>query len=798
MTACKTCDQEDTLCTICRRAKALSNPRLCEHCQGWDDLTHITFCIGDELPPLEFSMFHALEFKSDFPQDPGSTDLTQLEFRPWRDLEVAGDCLVCKRLVASLRKYFPDKKPASIALWRLWPEKWHSPSSRRRGDQDTVGPWTGKCLLTFCVAWSPKNEEVKNLIEPCLVEMILSYHSWGYDLKDITFWDRRFLDAEHIKGWLSCCQNDHGEMCDGTTFTPSLPSGFRVIDVAEESVIEPQETMDNYVALSYQWATATSDPTRDLMLLRNNLKEMETPGSLSPDCLPEVIQDAVQLCRDIGQRYLWVDRLCVFQDPDDKDGSRQTQIDAMDVIYWLATVTIVASANGHGVGLPGVSSRPRPFTLRNTSWVLSMDGPHCLGFMVPPASDTINPSSWNTRGWTFQERWISRRLILFGQRHVYLSCFYCHVCETSLDMDEIFRAKTKNKHGAFFARGVRDLEESETQASENALDRYLEAVDEYTARSLGQSIDVLNAFTGVNKFLLRRLQTTSLHGLPEKYLFRSLLWARKGSPPVNIQGHVPDTIPSWSWAAGLGSVKYNWWTLNRNVKVGNLVRFWYSDGEVVSEIIEVTSWFDRFAKDIVRAQSDPEFSAWRFQEEYQHHTIYYGLPPSSMWHHCIHSPQEAICRHGISEEAMRVAKTRRGCLAFNTTVACVRLRANSTVESSTEARIIDIIDESGIAIGNLEHEIRPDDHGLSSIGCSSPRYHVIVLGACNRAKDAGADWEPRIIHENEEVYRRRGACGLYVMVVDRNGDFSSRLGIGVVCPLGWTRVQPTWETIFLV
>lgn len=245
-------------------------------------------------------------------------------------------------------------------------------------------------------------------------------------------------------------------------------------------------------------------------------------------------------------------------------------------------------------------------------------------------------------------------------------------------------------------------------------------------------------------------------------------------------------------------MKYDWWTPNRDTKVGNLVRFWYSDGEVVSQVIEATTWVNWFIQDVIRAGSESGFLAERVQNAYPYQIQINGLPASSMWHHCPHSPLEAIHHYEISEEAVRVAKTRRGWLAFNTTVACVRLRANSAVGISTEGRIIDIIDENGNAIGNLEHEIRPDANRLSSIGRSSPRYHLIVLGACNRAKDAGADWEPRIIHENEEVYRRRGACGLYVMVVDRNGDFSSRLGIGVVCPLGWTRVQPTWETIFLV
>ncbi|KAI1847753.1 hypothetical protein JX266_006248 [Neoarthrinium moseri] len=794
---CKTCDEVDTQCTICHNSDPRDNPKLCEHCQGWDDLTHITFCAGDVLPDVDPSVFEPPEFTQNTSPYPASGDLSQLSFRAFKTLEQARNCLICRIIVSGLRQCDSTREPTSVALWRLWPENWHSPEPSKRQHKDVDCSWTGKCLLTFCVVYPGDGEDSKPAMKPCLVELILSYSSWGHGLENVQFWDRRFLDPENIKFWLSHCQKHHGQMCDKTMFSTKLPSGFRVIDVVDECVMEPRGEIDDYVALSYEWRAATSDPRRDLMLSRKNWTALATSGALTQGRLPEVIYDAMQFCRDLGQRYLLVDRMCIFQDEDDEDGSRQVQIEGMDAIYWLATVTVVASADGVGVGLPGVSSRPRPFSVSNAGWGLSMDGPHCIGYQKPLVSDAINPSSWNTRGWTFQERWISRRHIFFGRCHTYLSCFYCIECETSLRRQDIIKAREANgEFGAFFARGVRIAKGSEEQARWDPLGQYLEAVNEYTGRSLGQASDVLNAFTGVNKFLITKLQTRSLFGLPAKYLFRSLLWTRRGPPPANLQGHIPTGVPSWSWAAGLGPVEYGWWTQNFYTKVGNLVRFWYSDGQTVSEVVEATSWFDMF-KDNVRDDLSHEFLMERFRTNLDLNGGTYA-PASAMWHHCSHSPWESLRHHEVSEIAIDIAKRAPGCLVFNTTTAYLGLRMSVTASLSTGGIIFDIVDQDGNAIGNVMPEFRPGDHKLSTIHHPSSRYHIIVLGACNRGKDSGQDWEPEVVHESQEAYRVRNACGLYVMVVDRNGHFSSRLGIGVVAPVGWTRVKPVWETIFLV
>jgi hypothetical protein len=61
-----------------------------------------------------------------------------------------------------------------------------------------------------------------------------------------------------------------------------------------------------YVTLSYCWGTKNDHGH----LLREET-EAQFLQALPP--LPRTIQDAVDVCRRIGMRYLWVDAICIIQ-----------------------------------------------------------------------------------------------------------------------------------------------------------------------------------------------------------------------------------------------------------------------------------------------------------------------------------------------------------------------------------------------------------------------------------------------------------------------------------------------------
>lgn len=73
--------------------------------------------------------------------------------------------------------------------------------------------------------------------------------------------------------------------------------------------------------------------------------------------IPATIRDAIYLVRDIGERYLWVDALCIVQDD---ILSQNIQLAQMGLVYSLASFVIIAAAGEDAnADLPGIRSGTR-------------------------------------------------------------------------------------------------------------------------------------------------------------------------------------------------------------------------------------------------------------------------------------------------------------------------------------------------------------------------------------------------------------------------------------------------------
>ncbi|KAK0715441.1 hypothetical protein B0H67DRAFT_447381, partial [Lasiosphaeris hirsuta] len=118
---------------------------------------------------------------------------------------------------------------------------------------------------------------------------------------------------------------------------------------------------------------------------------------------------------------------------------------------------------------------------------------------------------WNTRGWTYQERLCSHRLLVFADQQVVYLCGVAAWCEDTV-------LETGDGH----------------------------MVDEYTSRNLTFPGDILDAFTGgLTRFeqnCKRRegIELESLFGLP------AAAWKRRGLKWRHPSG-VEVAFPSWSW-----------------------------------------------------------------------------------------------------------------------------------------------------------------------------------------------------------------------------------------------------------
>ena len=91
----------------------------------------------------------------------------------------------------------------------------------------------------------------------------------------------------------------------------------------------------------------------------------------------------------------------------------------MDLVYGKAYLTICAAdGQDSNAGLrgfdPALSSTPQQ--------IIVQCGPSVQLMCTQTAEYYIRQSVWNTRAWTFQERLLSTRTLIFVHGHVYFQC----------------------------------------------------------------------------------------------------------------------------------------------------------------------------------------------------------------------------------------------------------------------------------------------------------------------------------------------------------------------------------------
>ncbi len=81
----------------------------------------------------------------------------------------------------------------------------------------------------------------------------------------------------------------------------------------------------------------------------------------------------------------------------------------MDEIYQKAVVCIVAASGDHvDSGIAGISTGLRTLGQEPVSF-----GASIIGLTAPALTEALAYTSWNTRGWTFQELMLSKRCLIF-------------------------------------------------------------------------------------------------------------------------------------------------------------------------------------------------------------------------------------------------------------------------------------------------------------------------------------------------------------------------------------------------
>ena len=123
------------------------------------------------------------------------------------------------------------------------------------------------------------------------------------------------------------------------------------------------------------------------------------------------------LTKAMDLRYLWVERLCIIQDD---SYHVKNQIQQMASIFANSYFTIIAAdGSDANYGLRGIDSESSPRNYKESTFKFSESMQ-----MAPEAElESIRyPKVWHTRGWTFQERAVSQRALIFTNETVYWQC----------------------------------------------------------------------------------------------------------------------------------------------------------------------------------------------------------------------------------------------------------------------------------------------------------------------------------------------------------------------------------------
>jgi len=305
-----------------------------------------------------------------------------------------------------------------------------------------------------------------------------------------------------------------------------------------------------YLALSYVWGKG-ADP---LCTTLGNFSDFRRKNAFDipryRKRMPKTIRDSMLLTRSLGQRYLWVDRFCIVQDDADH---KEVQLKAMASIYANAYLTIVAyDGDDDSYGLRGVGkgSEPRECTLQEFRFASDC---HLVSRWPSISRTYVYP----TRGWTFQEREVSRRRLTFQKGMVSWRCKLWTWDENEAEPQPAVDMPGAQHHEAdLFARWPN-------------LPHYANLVRLYNDCELTYPGDALNAFSALTTIMARSMRGGVLFGLPEMFFDGCLLWM--GAEPVRRRcrevvtqdgfatSEVINRFPSWSWVGWAGGIDVHLW-----------------------------------------------------------------------------------------------------------------------------------------------------------------------------------------------------------------------------------------------
>ncbi|KAJ3457253.1 hypothetical protein MRS44_014394 [Fusarium solani] len=311
----------------------------------------------------------------------------------------------------------------------------------------------------------------------------------------------------------------------------------------------PATELPYYAALTYCWGPP---PHSDRQLKTKQANLSDHLKEIPEDKLPQAIKDAVLVTRALSIPYLWIDALCILQDVDSDWAYQCTQIDN---IYGNSHVTISAavSKNCEEGFITRKDMMTVPFHLRDVTVP-----PMPIAIYFPSYHNTtaedIGAVAWVNRGWTFQERMASTRMLMFGKSNVHFQCRNDGFSMSKYQLEYHFKMVNRDLLNEGDVALI--YEEWATEISEGFSFYRLEFT---------RGTDILPSIAGLATLFSHRLRDDYVAGLWKKDLYRCLKWDLDRSDSLmgykdlldGLQHPAPYIAPSWSWASRSGLVMFS-------------------------------------------------------------------------------------------------------------------------------------------------------------------------------------------------------------------------------------------------
>lgn len=330
-----------------------------------------------------------------------------------------------------------------------------------------------------------------------------------------------------------------------------------------------------YACLSHCWGDASQGHIPLQTTHKNNLLE-QFHVNIPWEDLPRTFQDAIVVTLELGIEHLWVDSLCIIQD-DDNDWKKEAA--SMSDVYANAFITIAATASPDSQG--GLFGNAQA-TQRQQSYVpmKSLDGsatfPLCSRIPAQHWWQYYTPGSTGGevygveshdaytfpllhRGWIFQERILSPRVLHFAKDEVILECVHGNTCQC---FGEWFQGRFGNRgllKPHFSAQKLSSLKDQKD--TETAMESWREVLEQYSILKFTFAKDRVPALAGIARFFLPIFKGKYFAGVWEDTLAGTLAWHLDDRVERQPRPEGDPLVPSWSPLSSLGSIKLQYITL---------------------------------------------------------------------------------------------------------------------------------------------------------------------------------------------------------------------------------------------